>query len=145
MPINDALVKALNQMCPAAQKVGLGDRIRDAQTIETAEIADGAVTEAKLAAAVAARLITYQAGTVTITAANGQGTVSVPSAWGTNYIVVTTLLSGPDAALGCMVTARGSGSATLLVYGVNTGNGNRVAVDCSTTNAVVAYVAVKTS
>ena len=60
MALTDQQKNALNNMCPAAKSVALGDKVNDfvqgvlgAGSVGTAEIADDAVTKAKVAADVA--------------------------------------------------------------------------------------------
>jgi len=87
-----------------------------------------------------AKLLDRACGTLTISAANGQGAISVPSAWGTNYAVVGLVLtSGPAAAVAVRVADKSAGSCTVVVV-----DGTGAAVDCSATNATVEYLVVRT-
>ncbi len=46
--LTDEQVKQINKMCPIAKKYGIGAILQAAQSIETSEIEDGAVTPAKI-------------------------------------------------------------------------------------------------
>ena len=110
MPLTSAQYTLLENMCPVSRKLEL------------------------------AKLLDRACGTLTVSAANGQGTISVPSDWGTNYAVVGLVLTdGPTAAVGVRVTDKSAGSCTVVVID-STGAG----VDCSTTNATVDYLIVRT-
>ena len=86
------------------------------------------------------KLLDRACGTLTVSAANGQGTIPVPSDWGTNYAVVGLVLtSGPATAVAVRVSSKSAGSCTVVVV-----DGSGSGVDCSTTNANVDYLIVRT-
>ncbi len=98
-----AEVRALiDGMCPAAERAELGQKVAGL------------------------------AGTLTITAANGQGTITVPADWGTDYVVLLQKVSGPDN----LFTEVGRASGTATVYVIDNAG---TAIDCSSTNAVLCY------
>jgi len=99
----------LDGMCPVANKIGLVD------------------------------LVDRVAGTLTITANNGVGTIAVPSDWGTNYLVVGLVVrSGPAGIVEARATQKAAGSCTVTVVD-SSGSG----VDCSSTSAVLDYLIIR--
>lgn len=88
--------------------------------------------------AIAPRTMQYIAGTLTVSAANGAGTITLAD-FGVNYILITSINSGPATAVRCVVT-KGDGSAGVVMK-----DGSDQAVACDSTNAVVDYIAINTA
>jgi len=85
------------------------------------------------------RLVDRVAGTLTISASNGQGTITVPSEWGTNYLVVGLVVrSGPAGIVEARATNKAAGTCTVTVV-----DSSASGVDCSSTNAVLDYLIIR--
>lgn len=75
-------------------------------------------------------------GTLTVDAAGGTGAITLTD-YGTNYLVLATIVSAPAGSL--LRATRGDGSCTIAIV-----DATGTAVDCSSTNAVVDYLILKT-
>ncbi len=104
MALTDQEKSALNQMCPAAAKVALGDKIDDFVqgvladgSVGTSEIADGAVTSAKLESSLQALVVGVASGyklargTAAVT-----GSADVDTGLATVVAVVASLHDAPS-------------------------------------------------
>ncbi len=107
MALTSAQYAQVNGMCPVAKAISLAERMDRV------------------------------CGTLTIDAADGTGTIAVPQAWGTDYVVVLTILDGPAAVVQTRVTKQ-VGEASVQVV-----DSSGTAVDCSSTSAVLDYLIVR--
>lgn len=93
--------------------------------VTTAKIADDAVTTAKIDAT---------AGTLTVSNAGGTGTITL-TGYGTTYIITATILRGPAKAFAKFT--KGDGSCSVAIVDVTD---MTTPVACNVTNAVIDYV-----
>lgn len=106
--------------------------------VRTADIADSAVTAAKIAAdAVNTDKLDATIGTLTIDAAGGTGAV-VLAGYGTTFLPIVTLASGPAKAFPKLTITDGNLAVDIVDYTDMT-----TPVACDVTNAVIKYIIFK--
>ena len=98
---------------------------------------DGIAKTAVQPGALAATALKIKAGQATVVLAAGTLAVTL-TGYGTSYLFIGSIISGPNGAL--LRVTQNSASAALAIV-----NASGVAIDCSSTNCVVNWVAIATA